>query len=399
MIISCSRQRFFTAFAALLVCSISSLGITLSSCSNQTESAKSGEAKPTALPGEKTSIFTARTNWAGTYEGTLGERNTVRLRLNIGSGDSTLIGSYYYCRQGYLLDVRGQCAGDSLTLLEYAQGNTKPATALFRLVRLGPRTLSGVWQTSRSQRPLAVRLTCYDGAKPAPNLVASIRYRTELGEFPVPVVTVPDAGVTRLLRHEQFTVEQVTGLARAELQAVVTAHQRGESGGYDGPRDYVASYNANGLLSLRWYDEMVGANVTGSTSYLTLDLRTGYPLRVAEEIAPTRRPQFVALCNQLLRRQIQAYVDSATQSSPAEAVNDTNTWTDLRSQQMTQEVLTNSDLVLQSTGIRLPYSVRYEGLSSFETKNLRDVFYVQLPFDLLQPYLLPDSPLQRLKQR
>lgn len=399
MSISCFRQRFFTAFAALLVCSISSLGIALSSCSNQTESAKSGgEARPTDLRGEKTSVPTTRTNWNGTYEGTLGERNAIRLRLTTG-GDSALSGSYYYCRQGHLLAVRGQRAGDSLTLLEYGQGNTKPATALFRLVRLGPRTLSGLWQASPSQRPLAVLLTRYDGATPTPNLVARIRYRTELGEFPVPVVTVPDAGVTRLLWHEQFTLERVTRLARAELRAVAAAHQRGESGGYDGPRDYLVSYNANGLLSLRWYDEMVGANVTGSTSYLTLDLRTGYPLRVAEEIAPTHRPQFVALCNQLLRRQIQAYVDSATQSSPAEAVTDTSAWTGLRSQQMTQEALANSDLVLQSTGIRLPYSVQYEGLSSFEAKNLRDVFYVQLPFDLLQPYLFSDSPLQRLKQR
>jgi hypothetical protein len=326
-------------------------------------------------------------NYAGIYEGTIDGRYAVRLLIQAVEGDSTLFGNYYYTSKGQLLTLKGHPEADSLTLREYGKGVNGPATATFRLAYPSKQELIGVWRAAGSAAYLPVLLHRYNGAVSGSAVAAQIRYRTELSEFKVPVITVPDAGVTRLL-EKQLTLENISGNDRAELRNVAAAHLRGESGGYD-LGNYEVTYNANGLLSINWHDEMVGASVTGRNSYRTFDLRTGFDIGIWDEIQPGRHAQFVALCGTSLRCSIRQYI----KEQPG---MDSTDLTGLQSQQVTADALKSAELAIESSAVRLTYYVEYEGLSNFMAKNLNDAFSIVIPFAELRKYLNSDSPLHRL---
>ncbi|MCC3157652.1 hypothetical protein LJ737_10405 [Hymenobacter sp. 15J16-1T3B] len=351
-------------------------------------------------------LWTAGRAWSQTapvaapqlYAGTVGEY-AVWLRLRPVAGDTAWTGSYYYLRRGGELQLRGRRTTAGTWLLREsvaAAGAKTPAasTGLFSLRPAANGTLQGSWQDAQGRRRLPVTLRRYQAADDVPPLAARISYRTELGEFKVPVVTVPDAAVTKLLSN-WFTLEYVTGgLTRAELQQVRAEHRRGDSGGYDGPSNYTVTYNGFGLLSLNWYDEMVGANITGRVQYATLDLRTGRGLSLTDEIRPELLPRFIAACDSSLQRQIRDYLPDFSQRFSGEDMGED--LAGLRQQHVTQGKAAEADLILLEDAVALTYSVEYEGMSHFMFKNWNGAFAPTLTLAELQPYLKPGSPLRRL---
>jgi hypothetical protein len=363
-------------------------------CSAKKETAVAATAtEAAALPAPTHPVALRNaSSYAGIYEGTIGGRYAVRLMLHPAVGDSALWGEYYYTSQDYtsqgqLLTIKGYQQADSLTLREYGQRENGPPTATFRLASSGNQELIGRWRAAGSNLFLPVALHRSHGPGSGGALAAHIRYRTELGEFKVPVITVPDAGVTRMLGR-QLTLEAISGTDRAELRRVAAAHRRGESGGYD-LGNYEVTYNANGLLSINWHDEMVGASVTGRNSYRAFDLRTGFAIGIWDEIQPNRRAQFIALCDTSLRRDVRQYLKEDTGMDSIDVVG-------LQSQQVTDDAVRSTELAIDSSSVRLTYYVEYDGLSSFMAKNLNDAFPIVIPFAEIRTYLKVDSPLQRL---
>ncbi|GAB2969628.1 hypothetical protein GCM10027048_45640 [Hymenobacter coalescens] len=332
------------------------------------------------------------------YAGTIGEY-AVWLRLRPLSGDTAWAGSYYYLRRGGELQLQGRrTAAGAFQLRESAAatGAKAPAAATgsFTLRPAADGTLQGTWRDATGRRSLPVALRPYQAPDQVSFEAARISYRTELGEFKVPVITVPDAAVTRRLR-EWFTLEYVTGgMDRAELQAVRADHKRGESGGYGGPDNYTVTYNGFGLLSLNWYDEMVGANVTGRVQHASLDLRTGRGLRLADEIRPELRTRFIAACDSSLQRQIRQYL--VDNSLDLRSENMAEDLAGLRQQRVTPAKAEEADLILLEDAVALTYQVEYEGMSHFMFKTWNGAFAPTLTVAELLPYLRPDSPLRRL---
>lgn len=358
-------------------------------CTEKKETSVAATAtEATAAPAlNHTAPDRSASRYAGIYEGTIGGRYAVRLTMHSAVGDSALWGEYYYTSQGQLLTLKGYQQADSLTLREYGLRENGPATATFRLASSGSQELIGRWRAAGSPHSLPVALHRFNGTGLEGALVAHIRYRTELGEFKVPIITVPDADVTRMLA-KQLTLEAISGNDRAELRSVAAAHRRGESGGYDFG-NYEVTYNAKGLLSINWHDEMVGASVTGRNSYRTFDLRTGFAISIWDEIQPNRRAKLIMLCDTSLRRDVRQYIKEDARMDSIDLVG-------LQSQQVTADALRSAELALDSSSVRLTYYVEYEGLSSFMAKNLNDAFPIVIPFAELRAYLKPDSPLQRL---
>ncbi|RTQ49293.1 hypothetical protein EJV47_14225 [Hymenobacter gummosus] len=331
------------------------------------------------------------------YAGTVGEY-AVWLRLRALPGDTAWAGSYYYLRRGGELQLRGRRTATGAWLLRESEtaaaGAKAPATGSFTLQPAADGTLQGSWRDAKGRRSLPVTLRPYQAVAEAPFEAARISYRTELGEYKVPVVTVPDAAVTRQLR-DWFTLEYVTGgMTRAELQQVRAEHQRGESGGYGGPDNYTVTYNGFGLLSLNWYDEMVGANVTGRVQYATLDLRTGRGLSLPDEIRPELMSRFVAACDSSLQRQIREYLKTNVRDFSNGLMDED--LAGLRQQHVTLDKAAAADLMLLADAVALTYQVEYEGMSHFMFKNWNGAFTPTLTLAELQPYLEPGSPLRRL---
>lgn len=329
------------------------------------------------------------------YAGTIGEY-AVWLRLRPLPGDTAWAGSYYYLRRGGELQLRGRrtAAGAWQLRESVAAGAKTPAvtTGSFTLKPAANGTLQGSWHDAKGRRSLPVTLRPYQAPADVPLEAARISYRTELGEFKVPVVTVPDAAVTKQLR-DWFTLEYVTGgMTRAELQQVRAEHQRGESGGYDGPESYDVTYNGFGLLSLNWYDEMVGANVTGRVQYATLDLRTGSGLSLTDEIRPELMSRFIAACDSSLQQQIREFM--AENDFSSEYMQEDRAG--LRQQRVTPAKAEEADLILLEDAVALTYHVEYDGMTHFMFKMYNGAFKPTLTLAELQSYLKPDSPLHRL---
>jgi hypothetical protein len=331
------------------------------------------------------------------YAGTIGEL-AIWLRLRPLPGDTVEQGSYYYLSRGGELQLRGRRPAAGAWVLREsvaAAGAKTPAafTGSFTLKPAADGTLQGTWRDAQGRRSLPVTLRPYQAPADAPFEAARISYRRELGEFKVPVVTVPDAAVTKQLRA-WFTLEYVTGgMTRAELQRVRAEQQRGESGGYSGPENYTVSYNGFGLLSLNWYDEMVGANVTGRVQYATLDLRTGRGLSLTNEIRPELLPRFIAACDSSLQRQIRDYLGNNRGFGSENMAEDL---AGLRQQHVTLDKAEVADLILLEDAVALTYQVEYDGMSNFMSKNWNGNFAPTITVAELQPYLKPGSPLRRL---
>lgn len=318
------------------------------------------------------------------------------LRLRPLPGDTAWTGSYYYLRRGGELQLRGRRTAAGAWLLREsaaAAGGSAaaPSTGSFTLKPAADGTLDGTWRDAKGRRSLPVTLRPYQAPADAPLLAARFSTRKELGEFAVPVITVPDAAVTKQLAA-WFTLEYVTGMKRAELQQVRAEHQRGQSGGYGGPESYNVTYNAFGLLSFNWYDEIVGANVTGRVQHVTLDLRTGHGISLTDEIRPELMSRFIAVCDSSLQQQIRKFM--AENDFSSEYMQEDRAG--LRQQHVTQAKAEEGNLILLEDAVALTYYVEYDGMTHFMFKMYNGAFTPTLTIAELQPYLKPYSPLRRL---
>ncbi|MBC6696965.1 hypothetical protein [Hymenobacter sp. BT190] len=199
----------------------------------------------------------------GTYEGTLDGK--YRIRLQLSGRDSVLTGQYYYRSKGKPLQLRGQLSASGAVLLRETVDADTVATGWFsgNLAANQSSTdqvLRGHWY-NRSGTTLMLFELARVTAPIRPAVArAQVGAKAYLRSFQGPVVTVPDAGVTKLLAH-WFSLENLTGYDLASLRAEQEyKRQEGVSGGIE-ELDYAVSYNAHGLLSITTQTTGTGLSV------------------------------------------------------------------------------------------------------------------------------------------
>ena len=242
----------------------------------------------------------------GSYEGALAGK--YRIRLQLSTRDSVLTGQYYYLRNGRLLRLEGHqvAKNGDVALRETAEADTV-VTGRF-VGRLQPdRSLTGTWHNAAGSTQLPFQLTRVTAAVAPAAAKARLQQKTYLRTFEVPVCAVPDAGVTALLAH-WFSLENLTGENLASLREQV-ADQHGTQTRY-GIQElvYDVGCNTHGLLSVTAYSEGVGASIWHSYRTQTIDLNTGFPVYVADEIRPEALPQFLALGERKLQKVVRDYL-------------------------------------------------------------------------------------------
>jgi len=323
---------------------------------------------------------------AGTYEGQIGGKYAIRLQLSPGEADTLLTGTYYYLSKGQPLQLKGftrpSVPTQALELRENT-AETAEATGWFT-ISLGnahePQVL-GQWFNASGTTLLPVKLWRVGGAARPPGLVAHVTPKTYLNSFRVPVVTVPDAGVTRLLAH-WFSLQNLTNDDVAGLRQQLAEHSGTQSA------DYSVNYNARGLLSLSTQTEGLGASVWYDSKTYNLDLVTGFPIRLADELKPELLPQFLALGQRKLAVKARECVAGQDDFLSAED----------KAGVLGQEFSLGSteEYTISTSGLVFDHPVSYDGLSNFVWKVLTGNFLVTFTHAELKPFLKPDSPLRRL---
>ena len=318
----------------------------------------------------------------GVYEGSIGDQYAVRLQLGE-TEDAGFWGRYYYLSHGQLIPLRAELT-DSLTVRELGAGPEQPPTAIFRLAPTADHGWAGTWQTADGKRHLPVRLHRYHGATPG-DCPVRVRRLTYLTWFWVPRVEVADSAVNRRLR-ELLTLEQAAQEPPERLQ---------EMGAPPDPAkasleatSYTVLYQRNCLLSLKQYRSWLNV-ASNAVDYLLLDLRTGFPVELREEIRPEQRRAFIMACDQRLHRQVDSLLRGPERNLFAGEARQ------LRRRYFTADDLAVGTAVLQPQAVELIYQVQFLNGSSFLQKEFGNV-PLRFTFAELQPYLRPDSPLRRL---
>ncbi|AHJ99121.1 hypothetical protein [Hymenobacter swuensis] len=320
----------------------------------------------------------------GTYEGQIGGKYAIRLQLNPGPADTVVTGTYYYLSKGQPLVLSGFTRASIPTQeLELRENTAADAAATgwftIGLSNANEPHLLGQWYNASGTTLLPVKLWRIGGATRPSGLVAHITPKTYLNSFRVPVVTVPDAGVSRLLTHwlslQNLTNDDVAGL-REQLQE----HSGTQSS------DYSVNYNARGLLSLTALTEGVGASVWYDSKTYNLDLVTGFPIVLADELKPELLPQFLALGQRKLAVKTKEYEQDDFLSAEDKAGV------------LGQEFSLGStdEYTISTNGLVFDHPVSYDGLSNFVWKVLTGNFQITLTYAELKPFLKPNSPLRRL---
>ncbi|RSK35264.1 hypothetical protein [Hymenobacter metallilatus] len=322
----------------------------------------------------------------GTYEGQIGGKYAIRLQLSAGEADTLLTGMYYYLSKGQPLELKGftrpTVPTQALELRENTSA-TAEATGWFT-IGLGqanePEVL-GQWFNASGTALLPVKLRRVGGAARPTGLVAHVTPKTYLNSFRVPVVTVPDAGVTRLLAH-WFSLQNLTNDDVAGLRQQLTEHSGTQSA------DYSVNYNARGLLSLTAQTEGLGASVWYDSKTVNLDLVSGFPIQLANELRPELLPQFLAVGQRKLA--VKAKECVAGQGDFLSAEDQAGVLGQEFSLGSTEEY------TIGAGGLVFDHPVSYDGLSNFVWKVLQGSFPVTFTYAELRPFLKPDSPLRRL---
>lgn len=320
----------------------------------------------------------------GTYEGQIGGKYAIRLQLNPGPADTVVTGTYYYLSKGQPLVLSGFTRASIPTQALELRENTPTdaaATGWFTigLSNANEPQLLGQWYNASGTTLLPVKLWRIGGAARPSGLVAHVTPKTYLKSFRVPVVTVPDAGVTRLLAHwfslQNLTNDDVTSLRQ----------QLAEHGGTQ-RADYSVSYNARGLLSLTAEIQGTGASVWYESKTYNLDLVTGFSIVLSDELKPELLPQFLALGQQKLAVKAKEYEQDDFLSAEDKAGV------------LSQEFALGGteEYTLGAGGLVFDHRVSYAGLSNFVWKVLQGSFPVTFTYAELRPFLKPNSPLQRL---
>ncbi|MDU0369311.1 hypothetical protein [Hymenobacter endophyticus] len=322
----------------------------------------------------------------GTYEGQIGGKYAVRLQLSPGEADTLLTGMYYYLSKGQPLALKGFTKPSVPTQALELRENTPTDAAATGWFTIGlgnasePQVL-GQWFNASGTTLLPVKLWRVGGATRPSGLVAHITPKTHLQAFRVPVVTVPDAGVTRLLA-QWFSLQNLTGDNIAGLREQVEEHSGTQSA------DYTVNYNARGLLSLTTQTEGQGASVWYDSKTYNLDLVTGFPIQLTDELKPELLPQFLALGQRKL----------AVRSKECVAEQDDFLSAEDQAGVLSQEFFPGStdEYTIGTNGLVFDHPVSYAGLSNFVWKTLRGSFQVTFTYAELKPFLKPNSSLRRL---
>ncbi|MCA8831650.1 hypothetical protein [Hymenobacter pini] len=322
----------------------------------------------------------------GTYEGQIGGKYAIRLQLSPGEADTLLTGSYYYLSKGQPLELKGFTRPSVPTQALELRENTSTAAEATGWFTIGlgqanePEVL-GQWFNASGTTLLPVKLWRVGGAARPAGLVAHITPKMYLQSFRVPVVTVPDAGVTRLLAH-WFSMQNLTNDDVAGLRQQLAEHSGIQSA------DYSVNYNARGLLSLTAETEGLGASVWYDSKTYNLDLVTGFPIQLADELKPELLPKFLALGQRKLA--VKAKECVAGQGDFLSAEDQAGVLSQEFNLGSTQEYTIGTD------GLVFDHPVSYDGLSNFVWKVLRGSFPVTFTYAELKPFLKPNSPLRRL---
>ncbi|QNH62953.1 hypothetical protein [Hymenobacter sediminicola] len=349
----------------------------------------SAQAPPDGTPFAVT--FSDVQRLVGTYEGTLDGK--YRIRLQLSGHDSVLTGQYYYLSKGQPLQLRGQLNGSGIVLLRETVGADTVATGWFsgKLdigLLLADQWLRGEWYNRSGTTLMPFQLQRMDGSARPTTAKARISSKTYLSSFQGPVVTVPDAGVTKLLA-QCFSLENLIGQELASLRAEQAyKRQEGVSGGTE-QLDYTVNYNARGLLSITTQTTGTGASVWYDHRTQNIDLNTGFPVVLEDEIQPERLAQFLALGQQKMQKITRAYEqDEFLSEEDQQGV-------------LGQQFGLNStrEFTISATGLAFDHPVSYDGLSNFVWKVLTGNFQVEFTHAELARFLKPESPLRRLATR
>ncbi|GAB3576277.1 hypothetical protein GCM10027345_12620 [Hymenobacter daeguensis] len=337
----------------------------------------------------------------------MGGRFPFRLSITVSKPDSQLVGTYYYLSQQKPIELKGFVAPTGeIWLREFtpqpsaeeeekmrhwheSMDQVRQPTARFMVRRTSDGALAGIWQEGGAGRRRPVQLTRYRPRGPAAQ--AHVGEQTYFEEFTIPVFTVPDPGVTRRL-HEIFGVEQLTDMPLAELREEHLTHESNDTPqGFAGVYSQV-TYNSQGLLSVDLHSEYTGANVSHSYRTAVVDLHTGELL--TDEINPTRKAQFLAICEQKLQAQLAAYI---AEEYPGAAPNsDDVDVAGLRSQHVSSQNQPD-EMGIGPASVRFHYPVNYEAQSNLMFKQFQHQFWLEFSFAELKPLLKPGSPLHRLR--
>jgi|GEM_PF-5669734 len=321
----------------------------------------------------------------GTYEGTLGGKYPIRLHLT--TADSALAGQYYYQRNGRLLYVMGRVDPESgLVTLTEKPDNDTTATGRFVAHRQPDQSLAGTWYNAAGTVLLPFRLARVVSSAPPKADQARVLSQTYLRNFTVPLVSVPDAGVTARLRQE-LSLEALAGENLAALRQEQEEQRReGYHGGIQ-QLSYEVNCNRRGLLSLGTLREGVGASVWYDAHTYNLDLNTGFAVDVADEIRPEQMARFLALGQRKLRP-----VMESTVLGQSELLSEEDK-AGLRAEQFF--LGSAQEYSIQPTGLVFDHTVQYP-MSNFLFRTLQGSFTVEFTYAELAPFLKPDSPLRRL---
>jgi hypothetical protein len=331
----------------------------------------------------------------GTYEGELNGKYPIRLVLRPGDTDSSVVGTYYYLSKGKPLELRGyiqpNLSTPSVELRELAPTDTVP-TGWFS-IGLGyePEVL-GHWYNKSGTTLLPLRMRRINGAAQPAVSSARVTAKTYLKRYTVPVATVPNAAVTTMLAH-WFSLESLTGQDLASLRQDLKVQE--EEHLHGGLQDLTSEvgYNAYGLLSITATQEGVGANVWYMYHTQTIDLATGFPVNVLDELQPELLPQFFALGQRKLNARVREYLKEQEYGSKESLLTEDDA-KGLRGQRFDENSL--QEFTVKPGSLEFDHPARYDGLSNFIFKLLQGSFQVKFTTAELKPFLKPNSPLQRL---
>ncbi|SHK32961.1 hypothetical protein [Hymenobacter psychrotolerans] len=346
---------------------------------------------PAANNDPLTGVFSNVQRLVGTYEGTLNGK--YRIRLQLSGQDSALTGQYYYLSKGQLLQLRGQLHRNGLVLLRETVGADTVATGWFSgKLDAGPlladQWLRGEWYNRSGTTLMPFQLQRVDGSSKPTTAKARIGSKTYLSSFEGPIVTVPDAGVTKLLA-QWFSLENLIGQDLTSLRAEQKyKRQEGMSGGTE-ELDYTVNYNAHGLLSITAQTTGTGASVWYDHRTQNIDLNTGFPVVLEDEIQPEKLTQFLALGQQKLQKITRTYKQDEFLSEEDEQ--------GVLGQQF--GLHSTREYTVSAAGLMCDHPVSYDGLSNFVWKVLTGNFQVEFSHAELARFLKPESPLRRLAAR
>jgi hypothetical protein len=309
------------------------------------------------------------------YEGTINSKLSVHLYFFNTDAENMLAATYYYHKAKGKIALQGSpYAKGRLLLMEYADGGGfEMLSGIFILTPYSDGSLRGTWQA----QPATVR-----------EPLLPVLLRPTQGPGPA---TCSPAQLTQQPRRILPTI--ATG--NKPLDATIARALRGELadiGGDAGTQECEVSYFGHNLLGLHLNSEMVGTSVHTSYSSQTLDLCTGHPVYVSDELDARRKAAFQLKANWRLHQQIEDYIKERGPQSKEPLLSDDDV-AGLREQEF---VLNPEQLAVLDGFVSFPYQVSYELLSDFIAKDYNGRFGPDFTFEELQAYLRPTSPLRRL---